>query len=244
MGMSTRKVRPDPGGLELQHKRQPSWSTWKAIGAFAVAAAIGLAACSGSGSPPKEGSATTPANEPTAVNTVDTGAVEVATSFIDAYGAFDVDEAITYLARDAAVSGFLEPLRPNNSWLEASGYKQMLESCEQQGSSASGTTLRCTFDWHGLRSDEIGLGPYSGWFDLTVRDGAIVQALLDLDIGDFSSQMWEPFAEWVFTTHPEDAKVMYTDESLSNQRLTKKSMKLWEKRIVDYVKVESAKATD
>jgi hypothetical protein len=237
MGMSTWKVRPNPVRPE-RHMRQGRWNMRTKLGAFAVAVAIGLAGCSGSGGTPKEGSATTAANEPTAVNTADTGAVEVATSFVDAYGAFDVDEAITYLASDAVISRFLDPLRLNNSWFEASGYKQMLDSCEQQGSSASGTPVRCTFDWHGLRSDEIGLGPYSGWFDLTVRDGAIVQASLDLDTGDFSPQMWEPFAKWVSATHPKDAAVMYANHNLDDYRVTEKSIRLWEKRTREYVKVE------
>jgi hypothetical protein len=80
--------------------------------------------------------------------------------------------------------------------LEAQGYKQTLISCEELGSSASGTTLRCTFDYHAIRSDEIGLGPYSGSsFLLTVRDGQIVRASKTWAIAEFSPQMWEPFAE-------------------------------------------------
>jgi dipeptidyl aminopeptidase/acylaminoacyl peptidase len=41
--MSTQKVRPDPGALERQHTRQRRRSVGKKTGAFAVAAAIGLA---------------------------------------------------------------------------------------------------------------------------------------------------------------------------------------------------------
>jgi len=41
--MSTQKVKPDPGALERQHTRQRRRSVGKKVGAFALAAAFGLA---------------------------------------------------------------------------------------------------------------------------------------------------------------------------------------------------------
>ena len=118
------------------------------------------------------------------------------------------------------------------------GYKQMLGRCEVLGASASGTSVRCFYDFHSLRSEEIGLGPFGGsFFDLTVEDGAIVRASQHVNYEEeFSPQMWEPFAKWVSTTYPEDAQVMYTDESLTNGRLTEESFRLWKKHSLDYVK--------
>ena len=52
----------------------------------------------------------------------------------------------------------------------------------------------------------------------------------------FSPQVWEPFADWVSTTHPDDAAVMYQDATLSSVRLTEKSIRLWEQRTREYVK--------
>src|SRR5215211_7426403 len=72
---------------------------------------------------------------------------EVGTSFLTAYGTFDADRAISYLADDADVSGMvssvgamkvqgtLHEFRLLISLLEAAGYKQMLRSCEEEGSS-------------------------------------------------------------------------------------------------------------
>jgi len=184
-------------------------------------------------------------------NPVDATAEEVATSFLEAYGAFDAEQAITYLADDAditplissvgaqGVKGTLEEFRLYISLLEAQGYKQMLHSCEEQGSSASGTLLRCTFDFHAIRSDEIGLGPFTGSsFLLTVRDGEIVRASKTWAIAELSPQMWEPFATWVSTEYPEDAAVMYADRSYSSVRLTEESIRLWEKRSRQYVEEE------
>jgi len=175
-------------------------------------------------------------------------AEEVATSFVEALGAFDAEQAITYLADDADISlmissvgaqgveGTLEEFRLLLSLLEAQGYKQTLSSCEELGGSASGTGVSCAFDFHNFRSDEIGRGPFSGSsFFLTVRDGEIVQARMDFGIDEFSPQMWEPFASWVSKAYPEDAAVMYEDETYSGVRLTEESIGLWERHTRGYV---------
>ena len=174
--------------------------------------------------------------------------VEVATSFVEAVGAFDAEQAISYLGDDADISlmissvgaqgveGTLEELRLLLSFFEATGYKQMLDSCKDLGSSASGTSLGCTFDYHNFRSDEIGRGPFSGSsFSLTVRDGEIVQVRMDFGIEEFSTQMWEPFASWVSKAYPKDAAVMYADETHSGVRLTEESIGLWERHTLGYV---------
>jgi hypothetical protein len=174
--------------------------------------------------------------------------VELATSFVEAVGASDAEQAISYLGDDADISlmissvgaqgveGTLGEFRLLLSLFEATGYKQMLDSCKDLGSSVSGTSLRCTFEYHNFRSDEIGRGPFSGSsFSLTVRDGEIVQARTDFGIEEFSTQMWEPFASWVSKTYPEDAAVMYADETHSGVRLTEESIGLWERHTRGYV---------
>jgi hypothetical protein len=52
--------------------------------------------------------------------------------------------------------------------------------------------------------------------------------------------MWEPFAGWVSKAHPEDAAVMYTDGTYSLARLTEESIRLWDQRSREYVKVKTA----
>jgi len=164
-------------------------------------------------------------------------AESVATGFLEAYGAFDVEKARTYLADDATIASMTEQddLRLLLSYLEATGYRQILNDCEGASNSDSGS-IRCSFDFHGLRSGEIGRGPFGGSsFDLFVHDGKIVRAKQDWGIEKFSPQMWEPFAGWVSTAHPKDAAVMYTDESHSNVRLTEESVRLWDARTREYV---------
>jgi hypothetical protein len=185
------------------------------LGAFAAGTAIALATVACTAGTSEGENATAPADEPATVSPVDASAEEVATSFIEAYGALDVEKAISYLAEDADISGLMTSVGAQTvegtlaefrlliSFLEAQGYKQMLDSCEELGSSASGTSLRCTFDYHAIRSDEIGLGPFSGSnFLITVREGKIVRAVKSFAVGEFSPQMWEPFADWVSTNYP------------------------------------------
>jgi hypothetical protein len=173
--------------------------------------------------------------------------VEVATSFLGAYGAFDAEQAITYLADDAditkligsvgaqGVEGTLEEFRLLVSLAEATGYKQTLVSCEELGSSAAGTGVLCTSDYHNFRSDEIGRGPFSSVsFDLTLRDGEIVRARQDFGVEEFSTQMWDPFARWVSKAYPKDATVMYEDGG-GGMRLTEESIRLWERHTREYV---------
>jgi hypothetical protein len=170
----------------------------------------------------------------------------VARGFLDAYGSLDADRALTYITEDAIAQGVVEgwttpeQLRLAFAHDQALGYKQTISGCEQQGNSASGVSLRCAFDMHALRSDEIGLGPYTGnYWRLTVRDGKIVSGQREIAFmtNGFSGQMWEPFAAWVRVEHPDDVLVMYTDESQGMQRVTEDSIRLWEQRTAEYVAV-------
>ena len=209
------------------------------LGTFIVATAIGLlvVACT---SGPRDGQdATTPAGEPS-VTPVDATAVRVATDFVNAFGAFDAERAIRDLADGTDLAGLngvdgSAELRLLLSLLEAQGYEQVGTSCEQTGSSASGTDVRCTFDFHAIRSDEIGRGPYSGsYFDLTVLDGKIQRPSLYWETKEFSTYMWEPFATWVSETYPKDGAVMY-NASYSDFLLSQESIRLWELHTREYV---------
>lgn len=169
-------------------------------------------------------------------------AVEIATSFVEAYATYDVDRAASYLAADAfgEFGGNLENMRLQNTWREATGFRELLDSCEEQTTLSSGTVVRCTYDYHALRSEEIGLGPFGGsYFDFTVLEGKIVSVsgAFDYITNGFSSQVWEPFADWVAETHPEDVLVLYTDRSQTMQRVTEDSIAVWEERTREYVTV-------
>ncbi|HUF60036.1 MAG TPA: hypothetical protein VMR89_11255 [Actinomycetota bacterium] len=159
-----------------------------------------------------------------------------------------MERTIAYLADDADVSsvfGWLgaqggegpsDEFRLAFSLLDAQGYSHTLDSCEERGRSASVADLRCSYDLHWLRSDEIGRGPFSGsYFDLIVRGGEIAHVATHWDTGEVGRQIWEPFARWVSRNHPEDVAVMYQDETQSLERFTEESIRLWERYTRDYV---------
>ena len=210
------------------------------VGVAAVALVV-LAACDGDDEPPVTA-------QPSATIVTHMNAEEVAAQFVAALGDFDVERAVTYLSDDPAlaelvgsmgtqgVQGTQEELRLFISLLEAQRYRQVLDTCREAGTSTAGTRVSCSFDYHLFGSDEIGLGPYSGsYFDLTVRDGEVVQGSVSYVIERFSPEMWEPFAEWVSTTHPDDAAVMYTDGTYSGVRISEESIRLWERHVRGYV---------
>jgi hypothetical protein len=241
--MTTQKIRPEPGFVDRQHDHRRKQQRKRKMGALAAAAVIGVAAVAlivnNLGGQ----------NRTEIVDQPEPTAGEVATGFLDAYGAFDADRAIAYLANDADIVGLMTAVATQGvdgtvrefrlllSYLEAMGYEQILDPCEELASSASaGTTLRCAFDYHALRSDEIALGPFGGsYFDLTVLDGRIVRASKFFAIEEFSVEVWEPFAAFISTTYPEDAAVMYVDDTYSEVRLTEASIRLWEQHTRDYV---------
>ena len=201
--------------------------------------------------------ATTPANKPTA-NPADT-AKEVALGFLDAYAAFDAQKAMSYVADDADLTGFIDPQVPADteglslmlSMFEAWGYKLILTSCETVAHE-SDTSVVCESVFHALGSDQIGRGPFSNSsFVITVRDGAIIRAWVSKPPEKFDRQMWEPFAEWVSSTYPRDAAVMYVKGTLEplfslesiptlEPRFSLESIRLWERHTREYVETRSA----
>jgi hypothetical protein len=195
---------------------------------------------------PGEHDTTVPATGSPSVDPAETAAIQVVTDFNEAYWAYDADQAFTYLADDADLTGFVgaggapagspEAFRLQIAWYEATRMKEILDSCDANTLDSGAIGVTCAYDLHALRSDEIGLGPYSGSFsEYTIRDGKIVDAGPgSLNTKDFSPEIWEPFAAWVSTTYPDDAAVMYNAD-LSNYVLTKASIRLWEKRIREYV---------
>jgi hypothetical protein len=186
---------------------------------------------------------TTPADQPT-VNP-DAAAEHVALGFLDAYAAYDAQKAMTYVADDADLRSLMDVTQqfPSNaqalslrlSLLQAVGDETTVTSCEA-APFGTDTSVVCDFVFHALGSDQIGRGPFGGSsFVFTVRDGAIVRAGAARNLDKFDRQMWEPFGEWVSSTYPKDAAVMYVDGTLE-ARLSLESIRLWEQHTRDYVK--------
>jgi hypothetical protein len=168
-------------------------------------------------------------------------AEEIARGFLETR-ASDPDRAMSYVTEDliAKTSGTPEDFRLEGAMLEALGSRNLNVHCEQQDASASGISVRCTYDYHTFRSDELGRDPFTGAYDVyIVRDGKIVaigQGNDPTDGNAFFQQMWASFRQWVGTEHPDDIPVMYVG---SGWRLTEESIALWERYTREYAEIQT-----
>ena len=104
----------------------------------------------------------TPANEPSRVNSTD-AAEDVVRGFLAAFGAFDPEAAMTYVADDADLRWIIEPPAPANenglsqelALLEAQRVQLTITWC-QAAPFGSGTSVVCGFDFHAIASDVLG----------------------------------------------------------------------------------------
>jgi hypothetical protein len=221
--------------IEMRNKQRPRTG----LAVCVVGVLLVLAGCDGGNDRADQSEAETASQA---------NAKEVAAGFLEAFAAFDAGGAIGFLADDAiilelvgsegtqGVEGSLDELRMLISLLEAQRFQQLLDACEETGSSPSGDTVSCGFDYHLFGSDDVGLGPYTGSsFGFTVRDGEIVRASLAFGTDEFSPQMWEPFAAWISDAYPRDAALMYGDETQTGVQLTEESVALWGQHIPEYV---------
>jgi hypothetical protein len=191
-----------------------------------------------------------PANEQSTMNPTHAAEV-VVRGFLAAFGAFDPEAAMTYVADDADLRLVNRPAPANErglalelALLEAQRLQLTITSC-QAVPFGSGTSVVCGFDFNAIGSDELGRGPFTGsTFVFTVRDGEIVKAAVNSNYDQFASQMRAPFAEWVAATYPRDFEVMYGRSipprpkgfTVVYGRPTEESIRLWEQHTSEYVK--------
>ena len=176
----------------------------------------------------------------TGEDTVADAPAHTAEAFLEAFAGFDADTASSYLDEETleSVFGGLEGLRLEIGFWEAVGFRMLMGTCEAGETTSEGVQVQCPYDYHALRSDAMPLGPYTGsHWRFRVLDGQIVSASDDFRYSEngFSSQVWEPFADWVTANHPEDIELMYTDAGLSDMQINEESNRLWEQRSREYV---------
>jgi hypothetical protein len=209
-----------------------------------VVGSFALAACDDSTEP--DSAAVTPdtvaASSSTTVAPAARAPEQVARDFLDAYEDGDVERALSYLTEDALANGeghqgnwgSSEGFRMDVAMSKAQHIEQMLTGCEEQGDSAAGTSVRCTFDMHAYSSDDVGRGPFGdNYWDVVVNDGKITSALATWAYltNGLSAEMWQPFQAWVASTHPEDVQVMYP---VGDPVPTAESMRLWDERLTEW----------
>lgn len=165
---------------------------------------------------------------------------QVAAEYVDAYAHYDRVRLKSVLGGDA-LTNWQTTLRKFNRADEAIEFTILPGHCSPQPSSGTDTSVTCTFDMHGLGSEELGLGPYSNNdFGIVVRDGKVVQAEMHFDYGNngFAGQMWEPFVAWVTRNYPKDIPKMLDSNADAYPDAT--SIKLWHRHIREYVAAKSS----
>lgn len=212
-------------------RRRLGWGAG-ALAAAAAVVALGVVAVTDADDDP---TATVPATGAAA-------ATDVASGFVAAYAAYDLDGAASYLADGATVLVWSTPqdvdgMRQEAEWSRAVGFRMLPGRCS--ASAEDEATVECPFDFHALGSEELGRGPFSSnELTVTVSGGEIVTAEVSLPYwsNGFSNQAWEPFARWVSRAHPKDAAVMYADwPGVSMQAMTDRANELWERNTRAYV---------
>jgi hypothetical protein len=168
---------------------------------------------------------------------------QVAAGFLQAYGAHDPDRAIGYLTDHAIATEWesAEAFRDNLAWSEAAGWTELRSPCQQVNVEGATVFLRCAYSMHALGSEQIGRGPYDGYWDLRVSDAEITFAHdeFPFESNGFSVEMWEPFVAFVESRYPADADLMY-DDGRTASRHDPRSVRLWEQHVADYVASEAA----
>jgi hypothetical protein len=226
----------------IEPTKPPRWAMIT-LAAAAVVAIVGGGIVLASRDEPAQPVTNQPAavTEPAPIESTPS-AIDVARGFVDAFGASDAAQAISYMAGGAEFSGVLtqsttkhpsDELRTLIPLAQSMGWKMAIDGCEQRDVTAAGTTVRCTFDFHYLRSEELGLGPFSGsYFDVTVLDGQVVDVAGHCQIDEFSPQVWDPFTSWLTANYPSDAAAMLNDGSGLDTTVL---AGMWEQRLQEYV---------
>ena len=218
---------------------QPGRRRWIVTAAVAAAVALlvvaALVVASREDAPEVPAAPTTTTVAPEAA--ADPTPESVAQAFVEAIAASDVAAATALLAPEADISNLANG---TDDWQrvfllrEAQGHRLLVRSCESIGANGATTTVSCAFDFHDLRSDELGRAPFTGnTFEVVVEDGMVLSAQDSVDITVYSEQMWEPFNAWIESTHPDDVDIMYSEDAVV--QYSDESIQLWDQRTREYV---------
>jgi hypothetical protein len=165
-------------------------------------------------------------------------AEQTAAAFVDAYGRYDRTLLKSLVGGDALVHW--ASLDRSNRQDEAMQFRVLLDHCTALDTTSTGTRVTCTFDMHGLGSEQLGLGPFTdNQFDLTVRDAKIVESGMNFAYGTngFAGEVWEPFFDWVTQHYPKDVARMIDGNGDPLPDAT--SIELFDQHIADYVAVKT-----
>jgi hypothetical protein len=152
-----------------------------------------------------------------------TPAESVADGLVNAVAARDADRA-----RQFVVPALLPDVRSGMRLQQAFSWEMFPQPCAETGTAPNGTTVLCTFEFHQLHSEQLGLGPFiNNSFTLRVKDGRVVEASVFIPEGpDGAQQMEDRIGAWVRAHHPRRWALM-AGEPKGTPAQTQRWYRLW-----------------
>jgi len=176
---------------------------------------------------------------------------QLAHDFVSAYASFDRTLAASFVGDDVTLSlgggwgpkGWLR----SNRWDEAMGADIQIAGCFQTETlTPDGTQVGCLFSYNILGLDEFGRGPFPGnLFNVTVRDGEVVDLVESAGANDYDEVAWSPFWSWVEANHASDVEALRAvDEPDVAPKEIDRALRLWEQVGREYVAALRAGTAD
>ena len=142
--------------------------------------------------------------------------VEDATAFWEAVEAADLEAARAHVDPTADTEQFfwaVTPLEDTLDWYEAVGWKWTLKECVEGDTG----TVECTATARNAWSDALEVEPVPGTFVVRFGEKGITEIVDKADsfLNQWSPQVFEVFAGWVETNHPEDFALIWGESDLN-----------------------------
>lgn len=172
----------------------------------------------------------------------DTGSAQttderVAREFAGALVDGDVAGARSFLAEGATLpDGWGRQSQRNEAWFADHDVKP----CETMSTSDFGTSITCPFDYHNMRSEEMGLGPFgNNLVSLVVNDGKVrsFRAAYNSD-NNGDGELYRQIGAWVRENHPGEWRFLDSQDVGPAER--SRWIRLWQQRTQEYVDATTA----
>lgn len=208
-------------GTDLSVRRRRTWAVGGLVAASLVACGAALWPTGHEPDP-----ATHPATPTRSIRPMNADE-QLAQDFVSTYFAYDRKRAASYVA-EGATPALRRPLGAKG-WLRQNRLEEALDTefhldgCFQIATvNPEGARIGCLYTVNILGLGEFGRGPFSGnLFNVTVRDGRVVDFLTTGGANDYDELAWGPFWSWIEDTH---ASEIPTLEEMDDPDLTAKEV--------------------
>lgn len=139
--------------------------------------------------------------------------VDIGNQYMEARDAFDAEKASELMSADATV---LDVPRMDRNNLEAGfavlrAYEADFEpyTCTNKPGTA---LVTCSYSFDTNLSRIVGYGPVEGTIRLLVDNGMITSLVHNFNFDDYGPNVFEKFAVWLGTEHPDEFGQVYQDQ--------------------------------